>query len=358
MNKNVLTIVLIVLLLASLGSNTYLYLNKLKSDKELQDKVAIMNAKELLQSKLNSMEDSLQLVIQTFQNENQTLVLKVEELEGDKNPRVMAALQEIYRLRREVSNSINVDYDGNSNTSNNSNPSVGDQSESNNIKNNTGSSEIAGNVSKKSTKSSRTKANGSTNDVGNLDKLRLQLELLTVKVTELMAQIEVLTNEKNEFVMTLNAEKEKSASLEAENVDFRDRLEKGARPQFGALLLIGLFDKKGIMTETLKASSIEKIRVMFDVLENAMVTQPVEEEVLIRIIDPNGGVLSTTNARLSDKSKVVSLKQTINFDGALQKAKWNFPEKGVITGKLSKGKYTAELWTRGLMRQKNNFTLN
>lgn len=358
MNKNVLTIALIVLLLASFGSNTYLYLNTLKSDKELQDKVAIMNAKELLQTKLNSMEDSLQLVIQTFQNENQTLVLKVEELEGDKNPRVMAALQEIYRLRREVANRINVDYNGNSNTSNNSNPSVGYQSESNNIKNNTGSSEIAGNVSKKSTKASRTKANGSTNDVGNLDKLRLQLELLTVKVTELMAQIEVLTNEKNEFVMTLNAEKEKSASLEAENVDFRDRLEKGARPQFGALLLIGLFDKKGIMTETLKASSIEKIRVLFDVLENAMVIQPLEEEVVIRIIDPNGGVLSTTNARLSDKSKVVSLKQTISFDGALQKVKWNFPEKGVITGKLSKGKYTAELWTRGLMRQKNNFTLN
>jgi hypothetical protein len=29
----------------------------------------------------------------------------------------------------------------------------------------------------------------------------------------------------------------------------------------------------------------------------------------------------------------------------------------LLTGKLMKGKYTAELWTRGLMRQKNNFTL-
>ena len=73
--------------------------------------------------------------------------------------------------------------------------------------------------------------------------------------------------------------------------------------------------------------------------------------------NPNGGVLSTTNSKLTDKSKVTSLKQTIQFDGALQKVKWSFPEKGLLTGKLMKGKYTAELWTRGLMRQKNNFTL-
>ena len=149
----------------------------------------------------------------------------------------------------------------------------------------------------------------------------------------------------------------KIESIEHPNVELKDRLDKGARPQFGALLITGLFDKKGVMTETMKAKGIDKIRVTFDVLENPMVTQPLEEEVTIRIIDPNGGVLSTTNTKLTDKSKVTSLKNTIQFDGALQKVKWNFPEKGLLTGKLMKGKYTAELWTRGLMRQKNNFTL-
>ncbi|MEY2938997.1 MAG: hypothetical protein RL062_1586, partial [Bacteroidota bacterium] len=109
MNRTALTVVLVILLLASLGSNTFLYLNKMKSDKELENKVAVMKAKDSLQSELNRMEDSLNLVIQTFQNENQTLVLKVEELESDKNPRVIAAMQEIYRLRREISNGISGD---------------------------------------------------------------------------------------------------------------------------------------------------------------------------------------------------------------------------------------------------------
>lgn len=326
MNRTALTAVLVILLLASLGSNTFLYINKMDSDKELQNKMAVMKSKDSLQDVLNKMEDSLNNVIQTFQNENQTLVLKVEELEGDKNPRVISAMQEIYRLRREIASGISGEGTSTASTG-----------------------------GKMSTKESR-KAKKSGKD-GNLDDLRKQLEEAKAKVAELMALVESLTKEKNDYMTQLNAEKDRSATLESENVELKDRLDKGARPQFGALLVSGLFDKKGIMSETMKAKSVEKIRVTFDVLENPMVTQPLEEEVIIRIIDPNGGVLSTTNAKLTDKSKVTSLKNTIQFDGALQKVKWSFPEKGLLSGKLMKGKYTAELWTRGLMRQKNNFTL-
>lgn len=328
MNRTALTVVLVILLLASLGSNTFLYLNKMKSDKELENKVAVMKAKDSLQIELNRMEDSLNLVIQTFQNENQTLVLKVEELEGDKNPRVIAAMQEIDRLRRIIAGGISGD----------------------------GASSGTADGAKKSTKVSR-KAAKSGRGGAEVEDLRKQLEEARAKVAELMAQIEALIKEKNDYVAELTAEKDRFATLESENVELKDRLDKGARPQFGALLVTGLFDKKGVMTETMKAKSIDKIRVTFDVLENPMVIQPLEEEVVIRIIDPNGGVLSTTNTKLTDKSKVNSLKNTIQFDGALQKVKWNFPDKGLLTGKLMKGKYIAELWTRGLMRQKNNFTL-
>jgi hypothetical protein len=332
MNRTALTVVLVILLLASLGSNTFLYINKMNSDKELQNKMAVMKAKDSLQAELIRMEDSLNLVIQTFQNENQTLVLKVEELEGDKNPRVIAAMQEIYRLRREIANGISGDGSGST-------------------------AGTDGATAKKSTKESRKAAKSGKGGDGNVEDLRKQLEEARAKVAELMALVESLTKEKNDFMTQLTAEKDRSATLESENVELKDRLDKGARPQFGALLVTGLYDKKGIMTETMKSKTVDKIRVTFDVLENPMVTQPLEEEVIIRIIDPNGGVLSTTNSKLTDKSKVTSLKQTIQFDGALQKVKWSFPEKGLLTGKLMKGKYTAELWTRGLMRQKNNFTL-
>lgn len=331
MNRTALTAVLVILLLASLGSNTFLYINKMESDKELQNKMAVMKSKDSLQDVLNKMEDSLNNVIQTFQNENQTLVLKVEELEGDKNPRVIAAMQEIYRLRREIASGISGEG--------------------------TSTASAGGKTStKESRKAAKSGKTGKGSDA-NVEDLRKQLEETKAKVAELMALIESLTKEKNDYMTHLNAEKDRSATLESENVELKDRLDKGARPQFGALLVAGLYDKKGIISETMKAKSVEKIRVTFDVLENPMVIEPLEEEVIIRIIDPNGGVLSTTNTKLTDKSKVTSLKNTIQFDGALQKVKWSFPEKGLLTGKLMKGKYTAELWTRGLMRQKNNFTL-
>ncbi|MFM7639028.1 MAG: hypothetical protein ACKO67_04775 [Bacteroidota bacterium] len=331
MNRTALTAVLVILLLASLGSNTFLYINKMESDKELQNKMAVMKSKDSLQDVLNKMEDSLNNVIQTFQNENQTLVLKVEELEGDKNPRVIAAMQEIYRLRREIASGISGEG--------------------------TSTASAGGKTStKESRKAAKSGKTGKGSDA-NVEDLRKQLEETKAKVAELMALIESLTKEKNDYMTHLNAEKDRSATLESENVELKDRLDKGARPQFGALLVAGLYDKKGIISETMKAKSVEKIRVTFDVLENPLVIEPLEEEVIIRIIDPNGGVLSTTNTKLTDKSKVTSLKNTIQFDGALQKVKWSFPEKGLLTGKLMKGKYTAELWTRGLMRQKNNFTL-
>jgi hypothetical protein len=61
MNRTALTVVLVILLLASLGSNTFLYINKMNSDKELKDKVAVMKAKDSLQAELIRMEDSLNL---------------------------------------------------------------------------------------------------------------------------------------------------------------------------------------------------------------------------------------------------------------------------------------------------------
>lgn len=330
MNRTALTVILIILLLFSIGGNTFLYMEKLGADEEIKEKLALQLSKDSLQKELNRMEDSLNMVIQTFQDENKTLILKVEELESDKNPKIQAAYAQIYALRRQLA-----DNSGGSTTNTNS------------------STPADYNGPSKSSGSKSTKS-GSGNM--KVEDLRKQLEEAKRKIAELMAQIEQLTKEKDDYLAQLNNEKSAKAILEAENIDLKDRLDRGARPQFGALLINGLMDKKGMLMLTDKAKSIAKLQINFDVLENPLVTQPIDEEVIIRIIDPNGNVV-TTNAKLTDKSKLASMNQTITFDGGLQKVKWTYPEKGVLTGKLLKGKYVAELWTRGLMRQKNNFTL-
>ena len=322
MKRTAVIVILVILLLLSAGTNTFFYLNGSKFGEQAKNELALMNAKDSLQKELLRLEDSLNSVVKSLQSENQSLTTKVGELESDKNPKILAAYRQISILRRQL---------------------------------------LAGPRSSENTSTSLSNGNGGISDFGtkggkgNLEDLRRQLAEARKKIAMLTSQIDSLTNQKNQLIADLDNERNSKKALETENVELKERLEKGAMPQFGTLITTS-FDPKG--GENYKSKKVDKFKVTFDVLENPMTTTPVEEEVTIRIIDPNGGVLSANNKTLEDKSKVYTIKQTITFDGAVQKVKWSFPGKGSLLGKLGKGRYITELWTRGLLRQKNTFELD
>jgi hypothetical protein len=303
-------IILLILLILSAGTNTYLYYDNQNSlaEKELE----LVALRDSLQNELLKMEDSLNLVVSTLQDENAMLVEKVTELEGPNNPRVVAAYREINRLRRQL------------------------------IQVTTGE---GGDI-----------IVGRNNSKVDLSGIRKQLKDAKVKIKDLTAQIDTLIIERDSAVVAREVAINEREALAVENTDLKDRLERGAIPQFGALIT-SPYDKKKRLES--RARKITEFLVTYDMLENPMVTELVDEEVTIRLIDPDGGVLSTNNKRLQDKSKVFSLQESVTFDGALQKVKLRFPPRGrgSLKGKLKKGRYTTELWTRGLLRQKNTFTL-
>lgn len=308
MKRTGIIVVLIILLILSAGTNTYLYMNS--NDAVAKKQLELVAVRDSLQKELLRIEDSLNSVVMSFQMENDSLVNKISELESDKNPKILAAYREINRLRRQLINGVS-----------------GTDSD------NSGS------------------AGGKNVD---LTALRKQLSDAKNRIKELVAQVDSLTTQKNQLVADVEVARNEKEAVTAENVELKDRLEKGAMPQFGTLITSAFDDSRKLTT---KAKSIDRFTITFDVLENPMVTTVVEEEVTIRLIDPDGGVLSVTNKSLQDKSKVSSLKNSITFDGALQKVKWSFPPKGTLKGKLKKGKYITELWTRDLLRQKNTFEL-
>ena len=323
MKRTAVIVILVILLLLSAGTNTFLYLNGSKFGAQAKNELALMNAKDSLQKELLRLEDSLNSVVKSLQSENQSLTTKVGELESDKNPKILAAYRQISILRRQLLAGPKESSDNSSTTNSNSN----------------------GGISNFGTKGGK----------GNLDELRRQLAEAKRKIAFLTSQIDSLSNQKNQLIADLDNERNSKKVLETENIELKERLEKGAMPQFGTLITM-TYDPKG--AESYKSKKVDRFKVTFDVLENPMVTTPVEEEVTIRIIDPNGGVLSEKNKTLEDKTKVFTLKQTISFDGAVQKVKWSFPGKGSLLGKLGKGRYITELWTRGLLRQKNTFELD
>jgi len=306
MKRTAVIIVLLILLILSAGTNTYLYLNN--EEAMAQKELELVSMRDSMQRELMRMEDSLDAIVQSLQEENQLLANKVSELEGDNNPKVIAAYQQIRYLRRQL-----LQYKGGDINVNSSGKKV------------------------------------------NLTGIRKQLADAKDKITTLTAQLDTIRYERDSILVGYEVVVNEKEAVEVENVELKDRIAKGAIPQFGTLIT-SAYDKNGKLKN--KASKIHKFKLSYDILENPMVTEIVEEEVTIRLIDPDGGVMSTNNRKLQDKSEVSTVREVVKFDGALQKVKINFPPSGTLKGKLKKGKYTTELWTRGLLRQKNTFILD
>lgn len=186
-------------------------------------------------------------------------------------------------------------------------------------------------------------------------KLLKELEQAKAKIAALTTEVGNLKEKNNLLYAENDRISERNQTLNSINIDLEDRLARGKRVQFGSLMTFGLTEEG---RKTSKVSQIKKLSITFDALENPLITDVVSEEIIIRVIDPNGGVLSTTNTNLQDKNTVTSISDILIFDGSLQKVKWTFPQKGILDRKLIKGKYTSELWSRGLLRQKNTFELN
>ncbi|MFN4914966.1 MAG: hypothetical protein ACK5FT_06585 [Sphingomonadales bacterium] len=310
MNKNVLAAVLGVLLIASIGGNAYFYSKKGETAKAVQEKLQVLQMKDSLQRELQRMEDSLRPLLSSYQEENARLTGKIEELEGPNNPKVVELMGQINSLRAIIARS---------------------------------------GVPTGSTSGGKTAAL-SKEDQKKLAELRKQLEEKQKEISDLMSKIAALTKE-------VETEKAGKVALIEENADMKERINKGAIPQFGSLLTTGIGKKGDLQVETTKARGAEKLRVSFDVIENSFIKEPIEEEVTIRIIGPEGEVLTAGNKGFADKSSLFSIKQTIISDGEKNVVKWYYPSSGTLAGQLKKGKYSTELWTRGLLKQKNTFEL-
>jgi hypothetical protein len=315
MNKNVMVAILGVMLAASVGGNAYLFSKKSEAVKAAKEVQTVTTLKDSMQMALQKMEDSLRPLLTNYQEENSRLTGKIEELEGEKNPKVAELLAQVSSLRSQLSRS--------------------------------------GTPGVSSGGASLSKA-----DQKKLEEYRKMLEAKQKEIAELMAKIEGLTKERDEAVAQVQAEKDGKAGLERDNADMKDRITRGSIPQFGTLLTNGIQKKGDQQVESTKAKNIDRLKISFDVLDNPLIKETVEEEVTIRIIGPEGEVLATGNKNLADKSSLYCLKQTIISDGEMHKVRWWYPASGSLAGKLKKGKYSTELWSRGLLKQKNTFELD
>jgi vacuolar-type H+-ATPase subunit I/STV1 len=297
MKQSVLAAVLGIGLAGSIGGNAYQYTRQMKNDEVANDRAKAIKARDSLQNVLFGLRDSLELVIPALNMENQMMAGKVSELESSNTElrgRELALLSRIKQMQKQL----------------------------------TGMSPA------------------------ELDKFKKELEQKNEQIKELQSYIAKVKEERDNNARIAESERQTRSAMEQENNNMRGLVERGKTIQFGPVLTYGVRTVKGAQEETFKAKTVEKLKITFDLIENALVEQPTEQEIKIRVIGPEGEILSKNTSQLIDKSEAYTLRETLVFDGEMHKVKLYYSQPS-----FKKGKYAVELWSDNVIKQKNTFTL-
>lgn len=186
----------------------------------------------------------------------------------------------------------------------------------------------------------------------DITKLKEELGIVTAQNQELSEQVTGLRSEKQALSDSVNtysienralAEKVTLASaLHAENIIVNAVSAKGKERDGGKY----------------KAKRIDKLRVNFKLSENAIAKQN-EKEIFLRILDPQGAVLSDMATGsgafiFNGREMIYSSKQTITFTNTQQLVDILYGRGGIP---LKDGKYTVELYCEGFKIGQGDFTV-
>lgn len=187
---------------------------------------------------------------------------------------------------------------------------------------------------------------------GEIARLRQELGIATTKNEELNQKVTGLESEKQllaDSVTTYSAQNKELAekvtlasALHAENVSVNAVSSKGKEREGGKY----------------KAKRIDKLRVNFKLAENAVAKQN-EKEIYLRVLDPDGAVLSdmatgSGSFMFNGKELIYSSKQTVSFTNTGQSVDIFYGRGGIP---MKDGKYTIELYSEGFKIGQGDFTV-
>ncbi|SEI72274.1 hypothetical protein SAMN04487995_1878 [Dyadobacter koreensis] len=185
-----------------------------------------------------------------------------------------------------------------------------------------------------------------------LANLREELGIVTNKNQELSQQVSGLESERqqlNDSVINYSAQNRELA----EKVTLASALRTEE-------LAINAVSSKGKEREggKYKSKRIDKLKVSFKLGENAVAKQN-EKDIFLRILDPEGAVLSDMATgsgafTYNGKEMIYSSKQTINFTNTRQAVDIYYGRGGIP---MKDGKYSIEVYSEGFKIGQGDFTV-
>ena len=194
---------------------------------------------------------------------------------------------------------------------------------------------------------------GKGGSTASLRALKDSIARMSLRHQQFRTHIDSLNNSNANYLAQIEAQQETITTLEGQRKILGEKVSIAAEPQIGAVIVTPVYNKKGILVPIYKSKKVEKLQIMFDVLGNQLTENTVQKTYLLRIIDPDGIVLSNNNSTLTSSDNVYTVKQSINFSGAAQKIKTNFVNKAAY----KKGKYKVELKEADIVKQTFSFEL-
>lgn len=194
-------------------------------------------------------------------------------------------------------------------------------------------------------------ANGGS--TGKLRALKDSISRLSMANLAFKTEVDSLLNQNEDYQARLQEKENQIAALESQKRLLNDKVTIAAQPNVGPVIVTPMYEKKGIYLPIYKAKKVERLQISFDVLGNKLTEKAVKKDYMVRVMDPDGIVLSNNNSKLSNSDDLYTIKESVTFNGVQQKIKANFTQ----TPAYKKGKYKVELKEGDEVKQTFSFEL-
>jgi predicted RNase H-like nuclease (RuvC/YqgF family) len=176
------------------------------------------------------------------------------------------------------------------------------------------------------------------------------------EIEELKNRNANLTVERNELKSAVDSVSFKASDLEKQNEELNIKVKVAASLKSGNVSIMALNVKNnGKENSSSRASSTDKLRINFSIVQNPL-AQKGMHNIYLRVIDPSGNLIITKNNGIfnaEEEELQYTYKTAIEFvnDGKIYSIDWS------NSGNFQKGNYTVLLYSDGYSMGKGSISL-
>jgi peptidoglycan hydrolase CwlO-like protein len=191
----------------------------------------------------------------------------------------------------------------------------------------------------------------------DVKQLRYFVTKYTADIEELKKQNTSLTTERDTLKTNLATVNQKATTLEAQNKDLDTKVQIAKALKAGSINIVAYKVKNsGKEVEVSRANPAKKIKINFTVASNTLADKALHD-VYVRVIDPTGNLITSTDSgsfNADGQDLQYTYKTSIDFkdDGSTYTIDWTNPNLP-----FQKGTYTVLLYSDGSTMGKSSFSL-